>query len=458
MFTEKKTKTTLSKALALGMVATSVSLAGQTATADATNKENTDTTSIYKTQTQTYTTKTGTVTASALNIRKGPSTSYAIVGSLKSGQTVTITETDSATGWYKIKTSAGVVGYVSNHYIKVAGQVNTGGSTGGNTTTTPSTTTKTGTVTATSLYVRSGPSTAHSIVTTLSKGHVVTITGTASTGWHQVKTATGKSGYVGPNYIKVSSTTSGDTNNGSTNNGNTNTGSNNSQTGVYVVQSYSTISKVGKVNTNSLNVRSGPSTSYGVKGSVTKGNVVGILKQYSNGWYEVKLANGTTGCVSGSYLTITAGTSSDITSGTTSGGTNTGGNTGTSTNVSAKVQAVVNMVKAQVGKPYVWGATGPSSFDCSGLTYYCYRNAAGITLNRTSSAQASNGRYVSKSNLQPGDLVFFNSGTSTIRHVGMYVGNGQFIHAPAPGQRVKYENLYSSYYVRGYVTARRIIG
>lgn len=452
MFTEKKTKTTLSKALALGMVATSVSLAGQTATADATNKENTDTTSIYKTQTQTYTTKTGTVTASALNIRKGPSTSYAIVGSLKSGQTVTITETDSATGWYKIKTSAGVVGYVSNKYIKVAGQVNTGGSTGGTTTTTPATTTKTGTVTATSLYVRSGPSTAHSIVTTLSKGHVVTITGTASTGWHQVKTATGKSGYVGPNYIKVSTATSGSTESGSTN-----TGSGNSQTGVYVVQSYSTISKVGKVNTSSLNVRSGPSTSYGVKSSVKKGNVVGILKQYSNGWYEVKLANGTTGCVSGSYLTITSGTSSDITSGSTSGSTSTG-NTGTSTNVSARVQAVVNMVKAQVGKPYVYGATGPSSFDCSGLTYYCYKNAAGITLNRTSVAQASNGRYVSKSNLQPGDLVFFNSGTSTIRHVGMYVGNGQFIHAPSPGKSVKYENLYSSYYVRGYVTARRIIG
>ena len=132
MFTEKKTKTTLSKELALGMVATSVSLAGQTTTADAAKNENTDTTSLYKTQ--TISSKTGTVTASSLNIRKGPSTSYSIVGALKNGQSVTITDTDSATGWYKIKTSAGVVGYASNKYIKVDGQVSE--NTGSNNTTT----------------------------------------------------------------------------------------------------------------------------------------------------------------------------------------------------------------------------------------------------------------------------------------------------------------------------------
>ena len=245
MFTEKKTKTTLSKALALGMVATSVSLAGQTTTADAAKNENTDTTSLYKTQ--TISSKTGTVTASSLNIRKGPPTSYSIVGALKNGQSVTITDTDSATGWYKIKTSAGVVGYASNKYIKVDGQVSE--NTGSNNTTT-ATAKKTATVTASSLNVRSGPSTAYSIVTTLSRGHNVTIHETASTGWHKVTTATGKTGYVSPTYVKVT----GSTNSGTTNN-NTNTNTN-IQSGVYVVQSYSTITKVGKVNATSLNVRS----------------------------------------------------------------------------------------------------------------------------------------------------------------------------------------------------------
>lgn len=124
----------------------------------------------------------------------------------------------------------------------------------------------------------------------------------------------------------------------------------------------------------------------------------------------------------------------------------------------SSVQAVLNLAYSKIGCPYVWGAEGPNSFDCSGFTSYVFRNAAGVSLPRTSSAQSGYGRTVSKSNLQPGDLVFFNSGTNRIRHVGMYVGNGQFIHAPSPGKSVKYENLYSSYYVKGYVTARRIIG
>lgn len=358
MFTEKKTKSTLSKALALGMVATSISFGAQTTTADAAKIENKDTTSTYKTKTST---KIGKVTAYALNIRKGPATSYNIVGGLVQNQKVTILSTES-NGWYKIKTSSGTVGYVSPKYIKVSQSTS-------NEDTTEDTTT--------------------------------------------------------------------DTNKG-----------------VYVVKSYSTISKVGKVSVSSLNLRKGPSTSYARKGSLVKGSVVGILKQYNNGWYQVKLKNGTTGYISGDYIKITSGTVSDLKNGTTSTGKEDN-NSGTVT--SSKVQAVVNMVKRQVGKPYVYGASGPNSFDCSGLTYYCYKNAAGIYLNRSAAAQASNGTYVSKSNLRPGDLVFFNSGTNRIRHVGMYVGNGQFIHAPSPGKKVRYENLYSSYYVKGYVTARRII-
>lgn len=358
MFTEKKTKSTLSKALALGMVATSVSLGAQATTADAAKTENTNTTSTYKTQTST---KTGTVTAYALNIRKGPSTSYARIGSLTEGQKVTVTSTAS-NGWYKIKTSSGKVGYVSSKYLK------------------------------------------------------------------------------------VSSTESNEDNN---DNENTNKGT-------YVVKTYSKISKIGKVSVSSLNLRTGPSTSYSKKSSLQKGYVVGIVKQYSNGWYQVKLKNGTKGCVDGSYLKITSGTSSDLKNGSSVSTGQEDDNNGTVTG--SRLQSVINMVKRQVGKPYVYGAAGPNSFDCSGLTYYCYKNAAGISLNRSSAAQASNGRYVSKSELKPGDLVFFNSGTSRIRHVGMYVGNGQFIHAPSPGKSVKYENLYSSYYVKGYVTARRIIG
>ncbi|AXE79688.1 C40 family peptidase [Streptomyces atratus] len=86
-----------------------------------------------------------------------------------------------------------------------------------------------------------------------------------------------------------------------------------------------------------------------------------------------------------------------------------------------------------LGKPYVWGATGPSSFDCSGLTQAAWRSA-GVSLPRTTYTQISAGRHISRSELAPGDLVFFYSGVS---HVGLYIGNGQMIHAPRPGAPVR---------------------
>jgi cell wall-associated NlpC family hydrolase len=104
--------------------------------------------------------------------------------------------------------------------------------------------------------------------------------------------------------------------------------------------------------------------------------------------------------------------------------------------VSAPTQAAqvaVNTAMAQQGKPYAWAGSGPNSFDCSGLTQFAYK-AAGITLPRTSKAQATVGTPVAKANLQPGDLVFFYS---PISHVGIYIGNGQMVHAPTSGSVVK---------------------
>jgi cell wall-associated NlpC family hydrolase len=86
-----------------------------------------------------------------------------------------------------------------------------------------------------------------------------------------------------------------------------------------------------------------------------------------------------------------------------------------------------------LGKPYVWGATGPSSFDCSGLIQAAWRSA-GIALPRTTYTQINAGERVSRSQLAPGDLVFFYSGIS---HVGLYIGGGQMIHAPRPGAPVR---------------------
>ncbi|MHC5908949.1 C40 family peptidase, partial [Streptomyces sp. S6] len=95
----------------------------------------------------------------------------------------------------------------------------------------------------------------------------------------------------------------------------------------------------------------------------------------------------------------------------------------------------VAAARSALGRPYVWGATGPSGFDCSGLMQWSY-GQAGVSLPRTSQAQAHAGRRVPLSQAQPGDIVTYRSDAS---HVGMYVGNGQVIHAPYPGAPVRYD-------------------
>lgn len=92
-----------------------------------------------------------------------------------------------------------------------------------------------------------------------------------------------------------------------------------------------------------------------------------------------------------------------------------------------------------LGVPYVWGGTTPAGFDCSGLIYYCYK-LEGRTIPRVSQGQSTQGQYVSIGNLQPGDLVFWG-GVGTAHHVGLYIGNGQYIHAPQPGETVKIGSL-----------------
>ncbi|MFC9794068.1 NlpC/P60 family protein [Streptomyces sp. NPDC057695] len=98
-----------------------------------------------------------------------------------------------------------------------------------------------------------------------------------------------------------------------------------------------------------------------------------------------------------------------------------------------RASQAISFARAQLGKPYVWGATGPSGYDCSGLTQAAWR-AAGVSLPRTTYTQINAGRRVSRSQLAPGDLVFFYSGIS---HVGLYIGGGQMIHAPRPGAPVR---------------------
>ena len=125
----------------------------------------------------------------------------------------------------------------------------------------------------------------------------------------------------------------------------------------------------------------------------------------------------------------------------------------TSKQASSSAAAIVALAKAQVGKNYVWGGTTPAGFDCSGLTQYVYNNAAGIDISRTTYTQVNQGKAVSLNNLQPGDLLFWGSASAPY-HVGIYVGNGQYVHAATPSEGVKMQALSGYFYPS---TARRIL-
>ncbi|MGW2839594.1 NlpC/P60 family protein [Streptomyces sp. NPDC001493] len=116
----------------------------------------------------------------------------------------------------------------------------------------------------------------------------------------------------------------------------------------------------------------------------------------------------------------------------------TGTTTGSTTSASTKGAQALAFAESQIGKPYVWGATGPASYDCSGLTQAAWREA-GVDLPRTTWDQVNVGTRVATADLQPGDLIFFYD---DISHVGIYKGDGMMVHAPKPGAYVREESIY----------------
>jgi cell wall-associated NlpC family hydrolase len=129
---------------------------------------------------------------------------------------------------------------------------------------------------------------------------------------------------------------------------------------------------------------------------------------------------------------------------------------GAYTSSNATIQSIMNLADSLLGTPYIWGGTTTKGFDCSGFVQYIY-GQNGYSITRTTYTQWDNdGRFVSKSELKPGDLVYFGSGNSPT-HVGMYVGNGMMIHSPKTGDVIKYSTIESGYYNNCYLGAKRII-
>ena len=271
---------------------------------------------------------------------------------------------------------------------------------------------------------------------------------------------------------------------------------------------------VGTVNVDVLNVRSSPAMTASVVGKVYIGEQVLILEEQSE-WYKIRFNTGemfvksqyvdlmaaeefevSAGTVTGKVVNIRDSASLggkvvgkfnqntkvtinsvegdwfNVTAGTVSGYMHSdyvliqGQGVVSVASLSAPVPAGQTGVNAQelldfayqyLGVKYKYGGDSPSEgFDCSGFTMFVFNNF-GISLSHSATTQATEGTPIAKTDLIPGDLVFFKTGGTAIGHVGIYVGDNNFIHATVPGDVVKVESLGSTYYTKNYVSATRVL-
>ncbi len=288
-----------------------------------------------------------------------------------------------------------------------------------------------GTVTASSLRMRSGASTSHSVVTNLARNTVVSVLG-ESNGWYQVAHS-GKTGYVSGDYLTVQNTAEG-------------------------------ISTYGKVTGSSVNVRSDAGTDFAKVTAVKKGATVSVVG-FKNGWYQIEVS-GNTGWIRSDYVDLYASRPSGSSS---SAGVSAGSSipaasavsNGKTYTISSSIDDLIAYSKSFLGVPYVYGGASSRGFDCSGYTLYIFKHF-GISLPHSATSQLGYGIQVNREELQPGDLVFFrdtNYSTKAASHVGIYIGNSQFIHASSSksGKYVSINSLNEAYHSRVFTVGRRLI-
>jgi cell wall-associated NlpC family hydrolase len=264
-------------------------------------------------------------------------------------------------------------------------------------------------VTGDRLNVRQEPSEEAKILHTLDKNEEIIVTGKEGI-WYKVNIDEKKSGYIHSDYAKI--------------------------TDYY---------PVGRTTGSNINFRPDRSTDSQIIKRLSKDTKVYVI-DYKDKWYNVMTTEGTKGWITSDYVKLSSPQSTSVS---------------VSRSSSRKSATLVATAKKLLGKRYVWGATGPNTFDCSGFTSYVYK-LNGYKIPRTSKAQGKYGTYVKKSELQVGDLVFFDTSgayNKVISHCGIYIGGGQFIHASSSKtkMRVTISPINSGFYAKKYVTARRVL-
>ncbi len=197
-----------------------------------------------------------------------------------------------------------------------------------------------------------------------------------------------------------------------------------------------------QVTCASLNVRAGAGTDTEKVDGLTRGAVVKAYDE-QDGWYHIE-----NGYISAEYCKVLSDSEAAAAL--------AAAKAPAEVPASSKGQEVANFAKKFVGYRYVYGGSSPKGFDCSGFTMYVYRQF-GISLPHSASSQLDHGTSVSRSQLKPGDLVMFKKGGGSSRasHVGLYIGNGQFVHASNPSKGVRIDSINSGYYATGLVGCRR---
>lgn len=259
-----------------------------------------------------------------------------------------------------------------------------------------------GAETTTAVNLRTGAGTGNAIIATVGEGTALIVEADTGSGWYKVN-YDGESGYMSADYLSFSETMD--------------------------------LTAQGWVDGSDVRMRAAAGTDSEIVRVTTYGESVEILG-VDGEWYKVS-AGGKTGYIRGDYVSFTEPDPNQAPAAGSIG------------------EQIVAFAEQFLGTPYVWAGSSPSGFDCSGFVSYVFKNF-GYTVNRTAASMYTNGVAVDKSELQIGDAVFFASSSESIGHVGIYIGDGEFIHSSSGCGYVTISGLDESYYSRMYVGARRI--
>lgn len=265
------------------------------------------------------------------------------------------------------------------------------------------------TVVADTLNLRVAPETSADVLTTASEDDLVIVGDKSNAAWYKV-VCRGYTGYMSANSLNFSETNEGDFG-------------------------------YGKVSGTNIHLRKAPDALADIAGTYQSGTLVQILG-VAGGWYKVQIG-GDSGYIHSDSIAVTLDVNTVIADDGTPG--------------SPVCRTVVDTAIQYLGFPYVYGGSTPKGFDCSGFVKYVYA-ACGYAVNRTAaSIYAGDGVAVDPSALQPGDILCFSNGSQSVGHVGIYIGNGRFIHAGNPSTGVIISPLDMSYWSAHYIGAKRIV-